>query len=235
MAAVIEDPDAIKHVNPHNNNYNRIAMTAVMQDANAIKHVNMSAIKNVYREIALAAVMQNANAIQYVDSRDNKDYKEIALVAVMQNPHAIAYVNYSHKHYEDIALAAVMQHPTAILSVKGPDTKASVELKRSTSVVINGVVVSTDPNNWTPMTNRIMMRLWMQAEDEYELRQKSIGQDVAQKYVGTLHRSLYSDRKFWLVYIPRHHRPDKWKDTDYLVLSTDPDDPQTYTYENTTI
>ena len=229
-AAVVQNGLVLHTVDENNNDYKNIALAAVMQNGHAIKHVSDN--NKDYREIALAAVMQTPYAIQRVDS-ENKDYKEIALAAVMQDPWVINEVDGWHKHYEEIALAAVMQDRLAFKNVNSSIRK-NLELKALTSVVVNGVVVSTDPNFWTPMTNRIVMRLRLNPEDKKEFLRKGVGQEVADKYVGTLFRSLYSDRKFWLVYISPNNRPDQSQDIDYLVLSTDPDDPQTYTYENTT-
>jgi hypothetical protein len=96
-------------------------------------------------------------------------------------------------------------------------------LANKSPVSVNGVMVSTDWTNWTPMTNDELMKLRLNPVNTEEFVKKGVGMpNAASKYIGTKFSSPYSGYIFWVDYIvPTAATVNKGLPEYYVLATTD--------------
>lgn len=100
------------------------------------------------------------------------------------------------------------------------------------AIVIDGVHVSTDPNNWTGLTVNQMLKLRLNPRDNAEFNRKGMlnRNNPNSAYDGTEFFStvagLYQNFRFWVVHLGA--RRDHDRDVSYYVIARPPNDTSVY-------
>ena len=100
------------------------------------------------------------------------------------------------------------------------------------AIVIDGVHVSTDPNNWTGITVNQIVKLKLNPRDMAEFSRKGMldRNDPNSAYDGTEFFSAvsgpYQNFRFWVVYLG--YRSDHNRDVSYYVIARPPNDTRVY-------
>lgn len=119
-------------------------------------------------------------------------------------------------------------------SVKHPKSKTAFErvlrvgtqmhqgAEKRATITIQGVIVSTDWKNWTPMSSAEIMNLRLNPVDPAEFVEKGSGGSAAAKYVGTEFKSPYTGYwSLWVEYLGYVRDADiKQGKPEYYVLAT---------------
>lgn len=97
-------------------------------------------------------------------------------------------------------------------------------------ITVNGVKISTDPENWTPLTVKQMTKLKLNPENMKDFNKKGMTNkaDPNAAYKDTVFFSLYSDSRFFVEHLGARSSDE----TVYYVLARPDFDTNVYTHND---
>ncbi len=100
-----------------------------------------------------------------------------------------------HSLYAVLAAGFEQQagHRLRMLTARKPDTESTSSNPVLKSITVNGVVISTDHEHWTPLSSKQIVRL--------QLKPRNMTRFTAMGYVGVQFASPFHSWTFWVEYL----------------------------------